>query len=123
MEKRRRVLLYGKSLILGSVGAGLQQCPHLEVVSVSPPFPTAQGLAALAPEVIIFDVEAACPESALTLLAACPSLLLIGIRPSSDQVLLWSGRRSRAETLQELIQVIDLPICVSWVTDMSGTCE
>jgi len=107
MEKRRRVLLYGKSLILGTIGISLQQYPQLEIVSLSPQLPTAQELAALAPDVIIFDVEAACPEFAICLLEARPSLLLIGIGPSSDQMLLWSGQHLRAVTMQDLVQAIN----------------
>ncbi len=111
MNKRRRVLLYGKSLILGSVGTSLQQYPHLELVSLAPPLPVVQELGALAPDVIIFDVEAARPEFAVALLAARPSLLLIGIDPDSDRMLLWSGRRSRALAIQDLVQAINSLRC------------
>jgi len=106
MEKRQRVLLYGKSLILGTVGASLRQYPRLEIVSLTSPLPAAQELGALAPDVIIFDVEAAHPESALSLLETRPSLLLIGIGPSSDQMLLWSGRQSQALAMQDLVEII-----------------
>ncbi len=107
METRRRVLLYGRSLILGTVGASLKRYPHLELVALAPPLPSPQELGALAPDVIIFDVEAARPEAAIALLEACPSLLLIGIGPSSDQMLLWSGQQSRALAMQDLVQAID----------------
>jgi hypothetical protein len=107
METRRRVLLYGRSLILGTVGASLKQCPHLEIVSLAPPLPTAQELGALAPDVIIFDVEAARPEPAISLLEARPSLLLMGIDPSNDQMLLWFGQHSRALAMQDLVQAIN----------------
>jgi hypothetical protein len=104
---KRRVLLYGKSLILGTVGISLQQFPHLEVIALSPPLPAAQELDALAPDVIIFDVEAAHPESALSLLEACPGLLLIGIDPASDRLLMVSGQQTHALTMQDLVQAID----------------
>jgi len=105
MEKRR-VLLYGRSLILGTVGTSLQQCPHLEIVSLAPPLPTAQELGTLMPDVVIFDVEAARPEFAISLLEVRPSLLLIGLDPGSNQALLWSGRRVSELSTQELVQVI-----------------
>jgi hypothetical protein len=107
MEKRRRVLLYGRSLILESVGASLQQYSRMEIVFLSPPLPTEQELGALAPDVIIFDVDAAHPELAISLLKECPSLLLIGIDPGSDQMLLWSGQTSRVLTTDGLVQMIE----------------
>jgi hypothetical protein len=104
---KRRVLLYGRSMILGAVEASLRRYAHLELISLAPPFPAAQELGALAPDVIIFDLEAAHPESALSLLEARPSLLLIGIDPDSDRMLVWSGQRSRALAMQDLVQVIN----------------
>ena len=106
MEKRRRVLLYGRSLILEAVGTSLQPYLHLEIISLSPPLPTAHELGALTPHVIIFDVDAAHPELAISLLKECPSLLLIGIDPDSDQMFLWSGQTSRVLTTDDLVQMI-----------------
>jgi hypothetical protein len=107
MERRQRVLVYGKSLILETVRAGLGRYPHLELVPLAPPLPTLQELEGLAPDVILFDVESARPEAALALLEARPNLLLIGLDPDSDQLLLWTGERSHALTVQDLVQVID----------------
>lgn len=102
----RRVLLYGKSVILGAVGASLRGCPYLEVVSLAPPLPAAQELCALAPDAIIFDLEAAHPDAALSLLQGRPRLLLIGLDPATDQMLLWSGEHSRALSMQDLVQAL-----------------
>ncbi len=107
MEKRRRVLLYGKSVILGTVGASLRRCPQLEIVSLTPPLPTARELAALEPEVIIFDIEAAHPEPAISLLEAHPGLLLIGIDPERDRMLVLPGESRRVLTIDDLIKVIE----------------
>lgn len=107
MEQRRRVLVYGQSLILEAVRSSLGQYRGLDLVPLVPPLPTAHELAELAPDVIIFDIAAACPEAALSLLEACPGLLLIGLDPGSDQMLLWTGERSRALTAQDLVQAID----------------
>ncbi|MEW5956752.1 MAG: hypothetical protein AB1801_03440 [Chloroflexota bacterium] len=104
---KQRVILYGRSVILGTVGASLQQYPHLELVSLVPPLPAAQELGALAPDVIIFDVGAARPEAAIALLEARPHLLLIGIDPGSDRMLLWSGQQSRALAMQDVVHVIE----------------
>ena len=107
----RRVVLCGRSVILGTVSASLQSYPDLEVVSLLPPFPSAEELRALAPDVILFDVETGRPEAGFSLLGTCPSLLLIGIDPSTNQALLWSGRYLRELSTQDLVRVInkDLP--------------
>jgi hypothetical protein len=102
----RRVVLYGRSVILGTLRASFERYPDLEVVSLSPPFPSSQELSALEPDVILFDVETARPEAAFSLLGARPDLLLIGIDPSANQALLWSGRPLQELSTQDLVQVI-----------------
>ena len=106
MKKQRRVFLYGKSVILGTVGASLQHYSDLEITSLSPPLPGTQELSALAPDAIIFDLQAAHPIAALRLLDACPNLMLIGIDPSSEQVFLWTGEHMSALSAQDLAQSI-----------------
>jgi hypothetical protein len=107
MNERQRVLLYGRSVILGTVGASLEGHPHLEVIALSSPLPAVPELAALAPDVVIFDIDAARPEPALSLLEARPSLLLIGIDPESEQLLVLSGLPRDALTIDDLVRVID----------------
>ena len=103
----KRVLLYGRSAILGSVGASLRRYPSLEVVTLSPPLPDTLGLSALAPDVILYDVEAARPEAALSLLDNCPRLLLMGISACTNRVLVWSGSDLSAQAAQDLMDVIE----------------
>ena len=104
---KQRLVLYGRSVILGTVGASLQHCPTVEVIPLSPPLPDPPDLVALAPDVILFDVEATHPAATFPLLEACPRLLLIGVKPSSDEVLLWSRSQMRAVSAQDLIDVIN----------------
>ena len=106
MEKRRRVLLYGKSVILGTVGASLQRNPEFEILPAVASSLEAPELRALSPDVIIYDIEASHPEAAISLLENCPNLLLIGVSPESKRVMLWSGRQLRQASTQELVQVI-----------------
>ena len=106
MEKRR-VVLYGRSVILGTLRASFQRYPDLEVLSLSPPLPSAQELGALAPDVILFDMEIGRPEAAFSLLGTCPSILLIGVDPSTNQALLWSGRQLRELSTQDLVLLIN----------------
>ena len=106
METRRRIILYGKSVILGAAGASLRRHGDLEIVTLAPPLPTAEELGALSPDVIIFDLEAAHPDAALSLLRALPRLLLIGIDPATDQMLLWSGEHGNALAMDDLLRAI-----------------
>ncbi len=106
MGKRQRVILLGRSVILGTVGASLQKLPQFEVISFSLPYPGVQELRAMEPEAILFDLEADRPEAAFALLAACPGLQLIGIDPDRDQVLVWSGQHLSELSVQDLVRVI-----------------
>ena len=107
---KKRLLLYGRSVILGTVGASLQRCPTVQVISLSPPLPELSSLMALAPDVIVFDVEATRPADAFPLLEGCPKLLLIGVNPTTDRVLVWSGSPMNAPSSQALIDVINQQI-------------
>jgi hypothetical protein len=106
MKKRSRVFLYGKTVILGTVGASLQHYSDLEIVSLSPPFPNTSELKALAPDAIIFDLQAAQPDAALKLLDSCPNLILIGIDPGDEQVYMWAGKHMSALSAQDLAHSI-----------------
>ena len=105
MEKRR-VVLYGKTVILGSVGASLRRCPDLEIIPLASPFHTALELGEYAPDVILFDVQASRPDAAFSLLETRPGLLLIGIDPSNNQVRLWSGQEFCQLSTQDLARII-----------------
>jgi hypothetical protein len=98
--------MYGRSVILGTLEASLERYPDLEVLSLSPPFPSGQELCLLAPDVILFDMETPRPEAAFALLGTRPHLQLIGIDPSTNQVLVWSGRQFCELSTQDLVRVM-----------------
>ena len=106
VEKRQRVILYGDSLILETVGASLQKHLQFEVISLSDPYPSARQLGAMQPDVILFDMDPPRPEAAFSLLATCPGLQLIGINPETHQALVWSGRQAAAAAAADLVDVI-----------------
>lgn len=99
MKARPRVVLYGRSVIPGVLAASLQRYPQLDVVSVASSDATlaSQQLAALMPDVIIFDADVGLPAVAFSLLQSCPELRIVGIDPSKNQARLWA-----AELLSEL---------------------
>ena len=102
----RRVILFGKSVILGTVGASLRQRPEFEVVTLAPPFPSFQELKSMAPEIILFDLQAPRPELAFQLLECCPGLLLVGVSPDRNEVTMWSGQTFSQLSTQELVRAI-----------------
>ena len=105
-EITRRVLLYGKSVILGTLEASLKRYPQMEVYVLSAPFPTVEELKAMAPDVILFDVSAPRPEAAFALLETFPGLLLVGLDASRDEMLVLSSRPAQALAVQDLVNMI-----------------
>ena len=103
---RRRVILYGNTLILQGVRAGLANCPDLEVVVVDPPLRVSpEELAACAPAVVMFDLGVMQPQLLLGLFQQ-PGLRLVGLNPETHQALVWSGRRAAAAEAADLVQVL-----------------
>lgn len=111
-EGNRRILLYGDSVILGSVGATLRTWREFEVISLSPPLPGLSDLEALGPDAILFDVEMAHPDAAFSLLETRPSLLLLGISPGGNLVRLWSARQLRELSSKDLKVIIEEQLAV-----------
>ena len=107
MEDHRRVLLYGDTLILDSLGAVLRSWREFEVISLSPPLPGLAEVEALAPDVVLFDIETTRPEAVFFLLETRPGLLLLGISPDGNVMRMWSGRELREVSGKELKDVIE----------------
>jgi hypothetical protein len=108
MADHRRVLLYGNSIILGSVGASLRRAGGFELTQVSPPLPGPSELDALDPEVVLFDAENGEPDAAFALLKNRPGLLLLSVDPDGNIVRLWSERRYRQLSTKDLTALIEM---------------
>lgn len=106
-ESRRRVVLYGDSLILAGVRASLESCPDLQVLfldrSLEEPL---DAIRAWCPATFVFDMDAVQPDFQLSLLQE-PGLLLVGIDPKTHQAVVWSGREEAAVAAADLIRLID----------------
>ena len=108
----KTVVLYGSSLAVSSIGASLRGCPGLRVLVMDSALATAgehgaaQGLAALRPDVVLFDLAAVPTDFAIALWKAQPGTLLIGIDLLADRALVLSGQPARAHTTADLLQVI-----------------
>lgn len=106
MNANRRILLYGNSVILGSIGAGLRRCSQLEVTTLATPLNEAQGFDAIQPNIVLFDLEAPHTEAPFFLLKTHPALVLIGISPDTNLVRVWNSRQLRETSMQDLLELI-----------------
>jgi len=107
VTKSRRIVLYGDSIILGSVGASLERVPRFEVTHLSPPLPGASELEPMDPDVIVFDVDSDVAAGAFSLLETRPGLLILGISPDGNVVRQWSGRQYTELSTSDLTALIE----------------
>ncbi len=102
------VAVVGRSMHMAGLAASLRLNPALQVVRVHTDSPTArQEIDELAPDVVIFDLVEPCADLTLALLHERPGLLLLGMDPSRNEMLILSGRPVRAESLQDMVQAIN----------------
>ena len=107
MERVRRILLYGNSVILGTIGLRLQNCPQCEVITFATSLNEAQTLDTMKPDTVLFDLATTHTEALFSLLEAHPAMLLVGVSPDINQVKVWSGRHFQELSMQELIELVN----------------
>jgi hypothetical protein len=107
VAERRRILVYGNSLVVEGVGASLRRAGGFDVFSVDPPLPGPPELEDMAPDLVLFDVEGQHPEPVLALLESLPDLLVLGLSPDGNVARLWSGRRYHDLTTGDLAALLD----------------
>jgi hypothetical protein len=107
MIPMKTIVLYGNSLVVSSIGASLQSCPDVQVLTVDATLPGAdQRLSSLQPEIVVFDLAETRPELMIRLWKSQTHLSLIGVDLAESQALVLSGRPARILTLHDLLQVI-----------------
>jgi hypothetical protein len=106
MDKRQRILLYGNTLMLAGMRASLEANPAFEVVALDASQASGQDLLALSPTILIFDTASIHPQFYGDLIQQWTGVLLIGIDPDSNQVLLWEGQQMCELSVQCLVEVI-----------------
>ncbi len=106
MDETRHIIVYGRTVILGTIEASLKRFPQLQVSVLCAPFPGIDELRAMAPDVILFDVEAPRPEAAFSLLETCPGLLMIGMDAACEDMLVLSSHPAQAFSADDLLNVI-----------------
>ena len=103
----RRVVLLGASVAIDSVAAALTGVPGLELLRFERL--AAKDLAHvrnLAPDAVIFDMAVQQPDRPLLKLMTQPGLLLVGFDLATQQMHIFSGRRARLVTVDDLVRVL-----------------
>ena len=101
------VVLYGNSVFLAGIRADLQNRTDLELVTVEPTVTNAVRLiGAYRPAAVIFDASLAEPDFTLALLHEQSEVILMGVDPSSDTVLVLSGRREQPGLASDLVRAL-----------------
>lgn len=106
MTKRTRVLLYGNSLVVEGIGAGLGNTTELDVVRLPRALPGDSDFKTLAPEVIVFDIDTPGYTAVFSALEDNPDLVLLGVSADTNVVRVWSGRRYEELSVSDLATLI-----------------
>jgi hypothetical protein len=101
------VIVCGSSLHMAGLAASLRVNPDVDVTSIpANAAALVHRIDELAPAVVAFDLDELPGDLAISLLRDRPDLILVGVDPSSEGMLLLSGRREQPVSAAELLQVI-----------------
>jgi len=102
------LIFYGNSMFLAGIRAKLEHLTSLKLITIAADSPDAAALvAANNPLAVLFDLAADHPGFAVSLLHMRPGLLLIGVDPSSDQLLVLSCHAALARSMSDLVDLIN----------------
>jgi hypothetical protein len=104
MERHQRIVIYGKTLIMGTIGKSLKRLSGCEVICLAASQQT--EMEEMAPDVIFFDLEADHPATAFSMLDSRPDLVLIGVSPDINAVRIWRTKILRKLSTQDLLEVV-----------------
>jgi hypothetical protein len=99
--------MYGDSIVLMGIKAGLEVYPNLDVLYMERDSATLEMLRLSCPSVIIFDTHADPPTCCYAFAQETPNLLLIGVDVECNQIVLWSGRQHKEITIKDLVKLIN----------------
>jgi hypothetical protein len=106
VKTNRQILLYGNSVILGSIGAGLRRLPEFEVTTLTTPLQDLPTVDSEKYHILLFDLEASQPEAPFFLLKTHPDLVLVGVSPGTNVVRIWNSQQMQEMSLQDLYKLI-----------------
>jgi hypothetical protein len=101
------LVLYGNSVFLAGIKAELERATTLELLTIEAGRPDALELICKhQPRAVLFDLGTGQLDFVVSLLRGQPGLLLIGVDPSSDEMLVMSGHPQKALSLSDLVEII-----------------
>jgi hypothetical protein len=104
--KPRKVALYGRNMVLSTIGACLQKNQAFQVEQIEVDLSEIFDKAPL-PDVVLFDIETAQSHFVLSLIHDYPAIIFIGVDLRRNQMLVLSGESSRLLTIEDLVTVIE----------------
>jgi hypothetical protein len=107
MEKRRRVVVYGNSLNMAGIVASLKADATMEVLCANIDSPKSlQSMDENDITAIVFDLGDPPLRLDVSLLRDLPGLVLIGVDPCRDEMLVLSSQPEQALSMADLVSVI-----------------
>jgi CheY-like chemotaxis protein len=107
MDRRRKLVLVGDSLLLDVVEVSLGANPDLSVTRVRAAVPDAEErIRSLSPDLVIFDLTAPQLAFVIPLLREQPGVPLIGLDINTSQVVALSGQPYVTLTANDLVDII-----------------
>jgi hypothetical protein len=102
-----RIIVCGSSLYMASLEAGLRANPGFDVTRIPAILPgISEALRAARAEVIAFDLAELPVDLPVTVLREHPHLLLLGMDPTSQDLLVLSGHQASALSVADLVGII-----------------
>ena len=107
MDHRVNAIVCGSSLSMSGLAASLRTNPALDVVRIPADAAIlAQELDRRHPSLIAFDLGELSGDLVFTLLRDHPGVILIGVDPSSDGMLMLSARQDQPISAADLVQFL-----------------
>ncbi len=108
MNAQQLVVLYGDSLLLDSVEAILTDGGQISVVRLITATPeVAERICALAPDLVIFDLDASNFRGLIPFLKACPSVPLLGLDIATNRVVSLTSHVHTVTNQEDLRKVVE----------------
>ncbi len=112
MDTRRRILVFGKSAMLGELASTLRVSPLLDIIEGAGDL---TSLGNLHPAVILVDAAVVIPEQFSALIAICP--VILSVDPDTYQLTILSFSH-QPNSLADLARVIGLiALCLPRATE------
>jgi hypothetical protein len=101
------LVLYGSSVFLAGIKAELESRLALELIMIEAGCPNVMDLIRTRkPRAVLFDLGTGTLDYVIQLLRDRPGLLLIGVDPSRDEMLVLSSHPAQALSITDLVEVI-----------------